>query len=324
MRKIIFLFIFVFACTVCSSQNLVPNPSFELYDTCPNSQAQIRYATGWENWKYTPDYFNFCSSNFSVPHNWGGYQEAATGNAYAGIYTYENADTNVREIIAHSLISNLVIGVKYYVSFKVSLAYDTNLIFNQATNNLGVLFSTISYNQFNPIPIKNNATIYSASVITDTANWTVINGSFIADSAYQYIAIGNFFNDANTTVVQTQDTAFDKAAYYFIDDVCVSTDSAICDFATNIASEATYWDKMKIFPNPFNSSCIVYIPSLASRNEPSTIVVTDLYGVKIREESAYFYNGRYVFERNNIKEGIYILQIKNRNKMFTQKIILTN
>ncbi len=69
--------------------NLVPNPSFEQYVTCPNGQAQIHYSTGWLNFSYSPDYFNSCSSNFSIPYNMGGYQYPATGNAYSGIYTYE-------------------------------------------------------------------------------------------------------------------------------------------------------------------------------------------------------------------------------------------
>src|SRR5271157_5345469 len=78
------------------AQNLVPNPSFEQYDTCPNSSGQINYAKYWfQGGPGNPDYFNICSSTlpypgnqFSVPQNAWGYQFAYEGNAYCGEYSY--------------------------------------------------------------------------------------------------------------------------------------------------------------------------------------------------------------------------------------------
>src|SRR5690348_13496096 len=86
-------FIFITAIVTClEAQNLVQNPSFEIYSSCPTSFSQIQLATGWENWLLSPDYFNVCVPNgnpASVPNgfNWS-YQVPNTGNAYAGLFTY--------------------------------------------------------------------------------------------------------------------------------------------------------------------------------------------------------------------------------------------
>ena len=61
MKNLLLIFCTVLGVASVKGQNLVPNPSFELYDTCPNAQDQIEYATGWHKyseWLTTPDYFN--------------------------------------------------------------------------------------------------------------------------------------------------------------------------------------------------------------------------------------------------------------------------
>src|SRR5687768_6067831 len=88
--KILAFSFFIFHSSFFISQtNLVQNPSFETYSSCPNNVAQVNYATGWNIYENTPDYFNFCgSSGFSIPLNAFGYQYPANGNAYAGFLNY--------------------------------------------------------------------------------------------------------------------------------------------------------------------------------------------------------------------------------------------
>ena len=113
-----------------------------------------------------------------------------------------------REYIGVKLLTPLVIGVKYYVSFKACLSDNPSIVY--ASNKLGALFSTISYSvdsfclppcNSTLLPPKNFAQVYSDSIITDTANWTTISGSFIADSVYQYVIIGNHFDNTHTSVI---------------------------------------------------------------------------------------------------------------------------
>ncbi|HPF90129.1 MAG: hypothetical protein H6592_04535 [Flavobacteriales bacterium] len=51
----------------CEAQNLVPNPSFELTDTCPNTCC---FNVGdrplyWNRWDQSPDYFNACADTIN-------------------------------------------------------------------------------------------------------------------------------------------------------------------------------------------------------------------------------------------------------------------
>ena len=87
------------------AQNLVSNPSFEEYSSCPDGIGQISYAIGWEPCgPSTEEYFHFCGApDYSVPENWFGYQYAATGKAYAALFSYNVFNPNTREAICIQL-----------------------------------------------------------------------------------------------------------------------------------------------------------------------------------------------------------------------------
>ena len=90
-------------------------------------------------------------------------------------------------------------------------------------------------------------------------NWITISGSFIADSAYTYICLGNHFDDSLTTSVQQHAVIFGYNAYYYLDDVCVSTDSMTCSAITQV-QEINSDKSMYIFPNPFHNNIYINIP----------------------------------------------------------------
>jgi len=228
MKKLTFKILVLMSSSLISNisfaQNLVPNPSFEDYTSCPNGSGQVNKATGWDSYNSSPEYFHYCSTVVSVPDNWGfGYQCSATGNAHCGFIAYNPWSPNNRELIGRQLSNALIPGEIYYVNMKVSLGEWSNC----ATNKLGILFSTIPYDGPSSPPINNSSHIYASAIITDTINWLTITGSFIADSAYEYIIIGNFFDDANTDTSINDNSNLCKS-YYFVDDVCVSMDSLTC------------------------------------------------------------------------------------------------
>jgi len=241
------LFHFTFSiCYFSFSQNLVENPSLEDYTSCPFAGCQIHKAVGWSSYSYTPDYVNSCNTgNFSVPNNFAGFQNAATGNAYANFFCFGPAAPNRREYIGRQLSNPLLVGQKYYASIKVVLVENVGC----AIDKLGVLFSTVSYaldtscSNTTLLPPPNFAHVYTDSIITDTANWTTISGIFTADSAYQYIVIGNFFDDANTNYIQT-DTTISCQSHYFFDDIYV-----VVDTTTNI-EKIGLEEVVNIYPNP--------------------------------------------------------------------------
>ena len=246
------------AANMLHGQNLVPNPSFEEYISCPGAADEFNLAKGWSSYSYSPDYFNTCATTPTVliPTNAFGYQYAASGKAYSGLLAYVTLTLsgikNYREYIGERLSNNLTKGTKYYVSFKVSLGYRVEPLAPAtcASNNLGVQFTNIPYNPGKP-RLTNNSQINEKSIITDTTNWTRIFGSFIADSTYQYIVIGNFYDNLHTDTLIMDGSNLCKGAYYYIDDVCVSEDSLYtANYIWTGINELNHMPNISIYPNP--------------------------------------------------------------------------
>ncbi|MCW3077477.1 MAG: hypothetical protein JWO32_2086 [Bacteroidetes bacterium] len=229
----------------------MPNPSFESYTSCPNTLSsngddEVARVTEWYSSNNSPDFFNTCSTTTicGVPNNIIGSQSAFDGNSYCGFIAY-NKSSFYREIISAALSTSMTIGIKYFVSFKVSLGEDNNFKFC-GVNNLGILLSTKKYDLVNLSPINNYAHIYASTIVTDTLNWTKISGIINADSNYKYLNIGNFFDDINTSKTILNPTASDS--YYYIDDVRISTDSL---FGLSTGLEEIDWEnQINIYPNP--------------------------------------------------------------------------
>jgi outer membrane protein OmpA-like peptidoglycan-associated protein len=166
--------------------------------------------------------------NFSVPGNMFGYQEARTGDAYAGVsFCYE--------ALAVKLIRPLEKDSIYMVEFYVNLADSSNV----GTRYFGMYFSNTS------VRVENNNQMQIAGFLlneppqvhnpydrylTDTANWTPITGFYTAKGGEQYIAIGGFyaFNDSlvqylrpNRALKKNYRNTEKVLGYYFVDDVSV-------------------------------------------------------------------------------------------------------
>lgn len=319
--KLLYLSTILFLFSVCgySQTNLVPNPSFEDTSYCITGSGQIVAANGWIPFIDTPDYFHPCTNNsqVSVPNNWGGYQQPATGNAYCAVGTYQDYfnQTNLREAIGIGMYQTLVIGVKYFVSFKANLSLSNSIWANCATNNLGVSFSTMQYHRTtNPAPINNNSKVYASNILLDTAGWTTISGSFIADSAYNYVMVGNFFDDMNTQklVISGDTNCF---AYYFIDDICVSTDSLLCTPPINII-EIKQKQNFLIYPNPFTN--IITIDNNSINKSFDLIIYNSLGQVLYEEHNLY---ERKTLDLSFIKNDFILITINSNEKELHYKLI---
>jgi gliding motility-associated-like protein len=202
------------------TQNIVPNPSFEILDpgVCPTGNGQIYNTTGW----YSPtnngaELYTAChNGNFGVPINNLGVQAALTDSCYAGFFAYRPSDK--RSYIAIKLAEPLTPGKSYCGGFNVSLA-DLSYI---AVNNIGMYFSadsifsnTSSNLGFTP-QIEHNG-----GFIDDKNNWTNISGSFTATETYEWLIIGNFYDNANTDTLTLPGGVgtLSQRAYYYVEDV---------------------------------------------------------------------------------------------------------
>ncbi len=283
-----------------SQVNLVPNSSFESYSMCPSSSGEIYKAIGWDSYNGSVDYYNACATNsfLLVPKNTYGYQSAYDGNAYAGLITYWDGGL-AREILGCQLLMPLTISQKYYMSFKISRA-DTSYLAGYSSNKIGVKFSSLA---LTTVSINNIAHFYSNVVITDTINWTKIFGSFVPDSAYQNIMIGNFFDDANTTITNQASGIY---AYYFIDDMCLSTDSAFCQNYVTSIKENTQNHTCKICPNPSNDYIII------EQVNGIPIEIFNSLGQKITYDSETKHN-TLLINCSDWSFGLYYIKIKNIN-----------
>ncbi len=316
MQKIIFVFSFLLIANFSFAQvNLVPNPSFEDTVNCPIAPDEMYNSSGWSSYGASPDYMNACcSSAMGVPYNWGGYQQAASGNAYAAFATYVSSIANYREFIGRPLSSSLNVGTKYYVTFKVSLSISPSAAGNCASDKMGAMFSTVPYN-LSPAPITNNPPVYSNSIITDSLNWTRIFGFFIPDSAYNHIIIGNFFDDNNTDTLKIT-TGFFDFAYYFLDDVCVSIDSLYTlNYDYTYLTEYNSIADFSIYPNPAKDYFVI-----DNKNKSYDLKIYNSLGQELYYEKGIS-EKHYEMDLENINEGLLFISIISENCNFNYKLL---
>lgn len=315
MKPLIAFLLVLFNMPLAEAQiNFVPNPSFEDTVYCPYGVDQMDACLGWASYRNSPDYFNACGTNgFSVPNATWGYQFANSGVAFAAVGTYRRINSssgpNYREVIGTSLSTALQIGTKYYFSFYAVRA-DSLIFTGFSSNNLGVKFLTNSYSKISPIPINNFSHLKFDSILFDSVNWTKISGSFIADSNYNHIAIGNFYNDILTDTFST--ILNPEFALYYVDDVCVSTDSIYNNTWTGIINIKK--EDNLIWPNPSTS----YI-NFSFSEDYDELQVVDVHGRIIIAESNISRKGR--IEIGFLFSGVYFLIIKNSHHISSIKIV---
>ena len=313
------------------AQNLVPNPSFEDTIVCPSANGQLKYAcAGWSTIINSPDYFNVCcviSNQVSIPQNGWGYQNPylATDGAYAGFYAYISFFPGSEEFLGRSLLSPLIIGQRYFVSMKINF-FDGNFS-RCAMNKIGIKFTNVNFEDtVSEIPswLKNNTChVFSDSIISDTLNWTNIKGSFIADSSYKYLLIGQFFDTLHIQI-QCFDTTLSsgKYSYYYVDQICVSTDSLECDQPININQSRIFQNtKITIYPNPFSNESNLILPA-ECENEDIEILIFDQSGRSLFSNDLTYY-APLILKGNFLENGMYFIEIHVLQKYYFGKLLIT-
>lgn len=309
--------------------NLVPNPSFEDYTDCPMNDGQLYFADGWtrfSNSSSTPDYYNTCSiDGWGIPKSLFSYQfERRNCNAYVGLSIFTTNLSNYREHLGIELSEQLLIGQKYYISFYVvqSEFYASNTFYGMSSDKIGVKLSTVPYNENNPCPIDNFSHLYAENVMSDSVNWVKISGEIIADSTYKYLILGNFFDDNNTNTVTNQcSNCLNTGSYYLLDDICISTDSTVCNLinenACNVSIETIDLLKPKIYPNPSNGKFIIE----NTTSEPYRIRIYDMYSKLVLERS---YTTLLNIDFSDMRKGLYLIEAINMEKklQYFYKIII--
>jgi len=239
LKNILLIIFLFFSLTtkeqIITSNNLVNNPSFEDYYSCPTSNAQLYKSKCW--WGFSTDYFNSCAianSYVSVPLNAGGFQYAHTGNAYAGVDIYANNITNFdyREAIKTQLSDTLIANKRYCTNFYISLAEYSYTWIPTAyvlLDSIGILFTRDSVPDILTPILSNGIKIQNDIINIDTINWFKIPNTFIANGGEKYLTISNFDNVINWSSGAIGQT------YIYVDDVTVCE----CSFKFSLGNDTT-------------------------------------------------------------------------------------
>ena len=296
-----------------TSQNLVPNPSFENYITCPDNTSEIFYAAPWfagsKSWsgnlEGSTDYFNICNNSINnycgVPDPLVGFhQEARTGNAYAG-FIFWTSPSPYREYLEVKLLQPLDSGKKYCVEFWVN-----NSGFKWAIDAIGLVFTSDSLITISSTPIIFSPSIENptGNILNDSVNWIPISGTYTAKGGEQFITIGCFLDNSEVQDLIIANNSFEPAAYYLVDDVSVVNcdpvipvpDGSISVYPNPVADELTLeakWNTIPILFDVFNA-----IGQLLYKGEmqEKQILYTASYAPGV-----YFirfnYNGRLIYKK---------------------------
>ncbi len=234
LKNIIFLFFLFFGLTTKEQiigPNLVNNPSFEQYYSCPFYSGELYKCKYW--WGVSTDYYNACASPYdSIPLNWAGFQYAHTGVAYSGFILYGGGISNIdyREYIKTKLSDSLISNKRYCTKCYISLANDSYIWIPSAyilLDSLGVILTKDSV-QDTTIPIISNGIKVQNDIFNiDTVNWFQISNSFIANGGEKYLTIGNFDNIINWPLGE------EGEIYIYIDDVSVCE----CAYKINLGND---------------------------------------------------------------------------------------
>ena len=320
MKNIILIFI-LFSSGGLYAQNLVPNPSFEEYEECPNAVAEFAtQVIGWTSWQHTPDYFNVCNNELTgwagVPENSWGYQFPITGDAYASIYIYAYFKPDIREYIAAPLMAPLVAGQEYYMMFYTS-QYDGGVESDSwcATNHIGLrFFKDPTYNSTtNPLHPDNFAHLDYSLILNDSENWTKVEGWFTADDNYNWLALGNFFDGAHTEtlVLNPEERCF---GIYYIENICVSTDPSDCEYLLSAKESFLKQPKYSIYPNPASDYLIVDMKT----QRINSFQVYDIAGRVIKDEEINPTDNKNI-DVSDLPIGIYLLRINTNSFIINHK-----
>jgi hypothetical protein len=267
------------------AQNLVPNYSFENYTTCPNASGQIFHALPWTNPTVngTPDYYNICSAIVGIPGSSSRFQYPKTGNAYVGIYSFDQTVNNAREYIQVQLIDSLKYNKCYNITFYVNLINWAG----KGSNNLGAYISdsAISSTTSFLLNFQSQVKIFNNKILVDTAKWQKIEAIYQSTGNEYFLTIGNFNDDSTTSHITLDTSSPYQRSYYYIDDVSVipidSIPGGMPAFAGNDTS-IVIGDSVFIGQEITNLNCNWY-------NSSGTLIASSISGIFVQPTATTYY-----------------------------------
>ncbi len=228
MRSALFLFLISAA---AFSQNLVPNPGFEEYSSCPGDFTQTVSEFRAKSWAPagtgTPDLFNACSEGEAdVPYNWAGVSDAFDGEGFAGIYLWMEGDNQYREYLQCRLADRLLKDSLYTIVFHYRLSSYSKYSVDRI--GLALCDTIVQKAHDQVIPLYPALSVIEDSALTkETGLWQTAKMNYQAMGDERYLIIGNFFDNVETRVYKIQSRPVQQdmlaeSSYYYIDGIEVT------------------------------------------------------------------------------------------------------
>jgi hypothetical protein len=307
------------------AQNLVPNPSFENYSSCPTNFSQTNRATPW----YDPtagssDYFNACAVGFAnVPFiaNGNGYQYARTGNAFTGLYALNCFCDAGREYIQVQLNSSLLADSCYWVEFYCNLVAPSGY----SIDKLGAYLSDTAIHYTGPGSISvlhYTPQIVSNTFLTDTLNWMRVAVYYRAIGGEKFLTIGDFKPFSAGDTLNTGISGGWTASYYLIDDVSI-TKIVGCDTlnpSLNVLEQKQDYG-IKLYPNPGNGATTIEYH--LAESDKAILTVYDVTGKELNVQTLNSKASRLLLDESELPAGIYYYTITvNNAAVKTEKLVI--
>lgn len=323
MKKLLLYTVFLFSAVLGYSQNLVPNPSFENYATCPNSWASFNSnVLNWTGLPWgTPEGYDTCGNpfQFGVPQNPYGFQYAENGNSYAGIgFGFGGSSQNYKEYLQVKLADTLIYNKKYLVSFFVSKA-DSAPIVNTKIGAYLSLTNTLSTLPSGVISATPQVLSPPNFYMQDDVNWIEVSDTITAQGGELYITIGYFgsgsaadtlrlFHSTQSQILGLGNDA-EWTAYYYLDNVTVKC----LDCLPNSIAIINAGERPVIYPNPAVNTFNVKL------SKPfKSIELLNSNGITVKSFITTECNV------SDVEQGFYFIKITYPNQQISyQKIIIT-
>ncbi len=248
LNKVIILFLIGFK-DLLGQVNIVPNPSFETFTSCPSGGAQWHRCSNWNNvnmnvgvgsWG-TPDYFTSCGTGGTTPPaTFAGTCNPHTANSMMALVMYNAPFPEFREYLSAQLKCSIQSGTTYTLSFWLSNG--TGIKSPYTIKNIGAHFSISPLTQsgWNYINVIPQCEITSNVIST---GWTQFIFTGISSANWNYITIGCFRQDINNNPVLSFPNPGGPAsvyANYFVDDIEVySQSTGILSLSSSITQPTT-------------------------------------------------------------------------------------
>lgn len=329
MEKTLLILVATLSTLIGFSQNLIPNPSFELYSSLPNDLGQFALCDQWTNCSSSdsdPDFYHTNASLLSdLPVTSVAEVFPHSGNALMGFVAAGKSGSNYREYLSVKLSSPTIPGRKYNVSFNIT----NGEVYNYSLSGLGVSQLGVCLSNTQLIQISNepiNATPYFESFeVMYNRGWEKVSFSFIANSSLEWLTLG-VFNDDSDLDIQFMDgnSSLADYAYYFVDNFSMENITLELlqaeddrNIARDIEPEAD--SEFPFFvPNAFtpdgNGNNDTFSIIVGQKNIDFTISVFDRWGKQIY----YAENGNPEWDGKcsgkSCPNGIYVWRVKYSQK----------